>query len=301
MSATWDLSSGWSWFVVIITMANILGCVWLIIWASQRREGEAAETETTGHVWDDDLAELNQPMPFWWLGLFIVTIIFALLYLVTYPGLGSFNGLVNWSQARQHQQQMNAAEFRFEQKFAEFKGLDIAQLAAKPDATDIGRKVFQTWCTGCHGSDARGAKGYPNLADNDWLYGNDPQQVLTSITNGRAGMMPPMAAVLKPAGVDAVVAYLGKPDSTAPKAVYGKTLFQQNCTACHGADGRGNAMLGAPNLMDDIWLYGGDEASIKQTITQGRQNARMPAHGDLIGAEKLRLLTAYILSLSAQP
>ncbi len=298
MSATWDLSPGWSLFVVVMTLGNILACVWLIAWTAQRRKNEPGETDTTGHVWDEDLQEYNQPMPFWWLGLFIVTIVFALMYLITYPGLGSFQGLSRWSQTRQHQHQVNAAEFRFNQKFAEFQDMSISDLASKPDAVDIGRKVFQTWCTGCHGSDARGAKGYPNLADSDWLYGGEPQQVLTSIARGRAGLMPPWGTVLGTDGVKALVDYLQNPAGNNASVAQGKTLYSQSCAACHGANGLGNTALGAPNLMDDIWLYGGDEASLTESIANGRQQGRMPAHGDLIGKEKLRLLTAYVISLS---
>ncbi len=293
-----QLSTGWSWFVILITLLNIVACLWLIAWASIRRDDEPAETETTGHVWDNDLAEYNQPMPFWWLGLFVVTIVFSLMYLVAYPGLGNFDGLFNWTQERQHETQINQAEHRFERKFAEYHEMDIPALAQEPDAVDIGRKVYQTWCTGCHGSDARGAKGYPNLADNDWLWGGEPEQILASISNGRAGMMPPWQAVLGDKGVAAVVDFMQDPHAGTAAVEQGKALFEQNCTACHGADGTGNTMLGAPNLMDDIWLYGGDEASLTSSIANGRQQGRMPAHRDLIGADKLRLLTAYIYSLS---
>lgn len=298
---TTELSTGWSWFIALVSIANILACLWLIAWASVRRENEPGEKETTGHVWDDDLAELNQPMPFWWLGLFIVTIVFGLMYLLAYPGLGNYNGMFKWSQARQHETEVSNAEHRFERKFAEFADMDMKTLAQQPEATDIGRKVFQTWCTGCHGSDARGAKGYPNLADNDWLYGGEPEQILASIANGRAGMMPPWQAMLGDSGVAAVVAYLQNPDvRTNGKVVQGMMLFEKNCTACHGANGEGNIALGAPNLMDDIWLYGGDEYALTESIAKGRMNARMPAHKELIGAEKLRLLTAYIYSLSQE-
>lgn len=298
---TTELSSGWSWFVALVALANIFACLWLIAWTSIKRDNEPGEKETTGHVWDEDLAELNQPLPFWWLGLFILTIVFGLLYLMIYPGLGNYSGLFNWSQARQHEIQVNRAEHQFERKFAEFAEMDMAALADEPEAVDIGRKVYQTWCTGCHGSDARGAKGYPNLADNDWLYGGEPEQILTSITNGRAGVMPPWQAVLGDKGVAAVTAYLQNPTSrTDGKVVQGMMLFEKNCTACHGSDGTGNQLLGAPNLMDDIWLYGGDEAALFESIANGRQNARMPAHKDLIGAEKRRLLSAYIYSLSKE-
>ncbi len=296
---TEQLSTGWSWFIALVTLANIMACLWLIAWASMRRDNEPGDSETTGHLWDDDLAELNQPMPFWWLGLFVVTIVFAIMYLLAYPGLGNFNGLFHWSQARQHETQVNAAEHKFERKVAEFADMDIPTLAKQPAAVDIGRKVYQTWCTGCHGSDARGAKGYPNLTDNDWLYGGEPEQILTSISNGRTGMMPPWQAILGDEGVSAVTAYLQNPSaSSTAEVAQGKALFEQNCTACHGADGQGNTMMGAPNLMDDIWLYGGDVATVTESIANGRQQARMPAHRDLIGAEKRRLLTAYIYSLS---
>ncbi len=298
---TTELSTGWGWFIAVVTIANILACLWLIAWTSIRRDNEPGDNESTGHVWDEDLTELNQPMPFWWLGLFVVTIVFGLMYLLAYPGLGNYSGLFNWTQQRQHETQVNRAEHQFERKFSEFSEMDIPALARQSEAVDIGRKVYQTWCTGCHGSDARGAKGYPNLADNDWLYGGEPDQILTSISNGRAGMMPPWQPMLGDDGVAAITAYLSRPQNNSTNQVSGgKALFEQNCTACHGADGTGNILMGAPNLMDNIWLYGGDEASISESIANGRQDGRMPAHRELIGAEKRRLLTAYIYSLSQE-
>lgn len=290
-----ELSTGWSIAVALIAIVNILACIWLIVWTSIRRDNEPSDTETTGHVWDDDLSELNQPMPFWWLGLFIITIVFGIMYLLAYPGLGNYHGLFNWSQERQHQTQVNNAEHRFERANAALGELSIPELAKNETAVDIGRKVYQTWCTGCHGSDARGAKGYPNLADNDWLYGGQPEQIMTTIANGRSGFMPAWQAVMGTEGVDAVVDYLRAPSNTQNTA--GEKLYVQNCAACHGENGLGNHALGAPNLMDDIWLYGGDEASLSASIANGRK-ARMPAHGELIGEGKLRMLTAYIYSLS---
>ncbi len=296
------MTSGWSLFVILVTIVNIIACVWLLRWTA--RPKSAAEKigggADTGHVWDKDLREYNNPLPRWWLWLFYLTVVFGLLYLVAFPGLGSFEGLLGWTQAGQYEQEKAAAEAKASAYLAGFASMTVPQLAADGKAMATARNLFQNNCAQCHGSDGGGAKGFPSLADKSWLWGGDPDTVVQTITAGRVAAMPPWGQVLGQAGVDAAVAYVqqlsGQP-SDATLAASGKTLFETNCAACHGVDGKGNPAMGAPNLTDDIWLYGGDAATLKQTIDNGR-NGLMPAFGERLGAERVRLLAAYAIRLS---
>jgi len=296
------MTSGWSLFVVLVTILNILACVWLLRWTSKpRAPGEKiGGGADTGHVWDTDLREYNNPLPRWWLWVFYITVAFGLVYLVLYPGLGNFKGIKGWSQAAQYDQEKAAAEAKASTYYAQFAGMTVAQLAADPKAMATARNLFQVNCAQCHGSDGGGAKGFPNLTDKNWQWGGDPDTVVQTITAGRIAAMPPWGPVLGLAGVDSVIAYVqqisGQP-SDAALAAAGKTVFETNCVACHGADGKGNPLVGAPNLTDDIWLYGGDSATLHETITNGR-NGQMPAFGERLGAERVRLLAAYAIHLS---
>lgn len=293
------MSAGWSWFVIILTVANILGCVWLLWW-TRRIRGSKPEGETTGHVWDGDLVEGNKPMPRWWINLFYITIVWAFIYLLWYPGLGSFAGIGGWTSQGEHAADVAAAQAKIEPVLARFRGQPVTALAADAEALELGRSVFANNCATCHGSDARGARGFPNLVDADWQWGGDPDSVLVSVLSGRQAMMPGMGAVLGDAGVAATTAYVqslsGQPVDQALAAA-GSTHFQTLCVACHGADGRGNPMLGAPNLTDGIWLYGGDAETIAETIIKGRMG-QMPGHTALIGEDRARLATAWVLAQS---
>lgn len=285
-----------STIVAIVTLLNVLACAWLIWWTALKRPGEVAEGEVKSHVWDEDLRERNNPMPRWWLILFFLTIGFALLYFLLYPGLG--HGVLGWSEERQYREEVQSAQRQYAPVYAAFAGRSITDLAKDPKALALGRSLFANNCINCHGSDARGAPGFPNLTDDDWLYGGEPQNILRSITDGREGVMPPLGAALGAQGVDEVVAYVlslsGQP-APADKVAAGKVRFVL-CAACHGADGKGNQLIGAPNLTDDIWLYGGSPATIRKTIMDGR-HGKMPSHRWL-GEDKLRLLAAYVYSLS---
>jgi cytochrome c oxidase cbb3-type subunit 3 len=294
------MSSNWSWYIIILTAINILACFWLIRWNSKRRIGEAVEGDTTGHTWDGDLQEFNNPLPRWWLWLFYLCIFFGIGYLIIYPGMGSYHGTAKWTEVSQYNDEMQSADNKYGPIFAAYAKQPIPVLAKDAKAMATGQRLFLTYCSGCHGSDAGGAPGFPNLTDNDWLYGGDPETIQTTILDGRNGMMPPMGMGLPDAQVDELVAYvlsLSGREADAAKVAAGKTLFQNMCVACHGADGKGNPAMGAANLTDKIWLYGGSPGTIKQTIKAGR-NGVMPPHREFLGEEKVHLLAAYVYSLS---
>jgi cytochrome c oxidase cbb3-type subunit 3 len=307
------MSGFWNIWIIVLTVANILGCWWLIRWTMRSRAGESKQGDVTGHTWDGDLQEYNNPLPRWWLWLFYITLIFAAGYLALYPGLGKFQGFLGWSsgntlgsiEGSQYGGEMAAAAQKYDPIFKQFAAVAVADLAAKPEyqeAREMGKRLFLTYCMQCHGSDAGGARGFPSLNDNDWLWGGAPEQIKTSIAAGRMGVMPPHAHI-GDGKIDQVATYvmsLSGRDVDAAKAEAGKEVFMTTgCIGCHGMDGTGNPMLGAPNLTDNTWLYGGSAGAIKQTLSKGR-NGVMPAHQDLLGEEKVHLLTAYVYSLSKQ-
>jgi cytochrome c oxidase cbb3-type subunit 3 len=292
------MSATLSIFIGVVTVLYVIGCAWLIWWAARAVPGEAAKGEVTGHVWDGDLQERNNPMPRWWLTLFFGTIVFCLIYFALYPALGGFAGALGWSKQKQYEQEMAAANARYAPIYAAFHDQDVPTLAKDPKALALGRSLFLNNCIACHGSDARGATGFPNLTDNDWLHGGEPSDIIESITHGREGVMPPLGSALGAQGVDEIVSYVislsGRP-APEDKVAAGKARFVI-CAACHGADGKGNTVLGAPNLTDEIWLYGGSPDAIRETVTNGR-HGKMPAH-QWLGDDKIRLLAAYVYSLS---
>ena len=296
------LTSFWHWYVIIISVGTILACFWLLQWTKgvSNRDEEGDGTGTTGHVWDEDLVELNNPLPKWWLQLFYGTIAFAFIYLILFGGLGNIPGVLGWSQEGQYEAQMKAANDAQEIIFARYREMDNETLIADADANATGQRLFANSCAMCHGSDGRGARGFPNLADNDWLYGDSFDIVMQSIANGRAGAMPVMVAALDDKAITEMVVYvqsLSGQKADPVMAASGKKNFDMLCVACHGADGSGNQALGSPRLNDEIWLYGGEPETIRETITKGR-NGNMPAHKDLLSEDRRRLLAAYVLSLS---
>jgi cytochrome c oxidase cbb3-type subunit 3 len=295
-------SKFWEWYILIIVVASFAGIFALVIWMSRgRKPGD--KVATMGHVWDGDLEELNNPLPIWWLYMFYITLVFGIVYLLVYPGSGVFGGAFKWSGTGQYEKEMKDADTRYGPLFGKYRTQDLKEVAANPEALNMGRRMFMTYCTNCHGSDAGGGPGYPNLRDSDWLYGGEPGTIKASIMNGRNGMMPPWGAVLGTEGVHNVSEYVmslsGRKVSTDAAAA-GKEKFQQLCVACHGADGKGNKALGAPNLADNVWLYGGSQAAIIKTITDGR-SGKMPPHGEFLGEAKVHLLAAYVYSLSTNP
>jgi cytochrome c oxidase cbb3-type subunit 3 len=293
------IGSGWGPYISIVTIVSIVFCLWLAL-TMARGKAPGQQVGTTGHTWDEDLEELNNPLPRWWLGLFVLTIIFGLGYLWLYPGLGTNAGSLGWSQADQYEREVKQFNAVTDPLYAKFLSQDLAQVAADPQASGIGERLYLTYCVQCHGADARGAKGYPNLTDTDWLWGGEPVAIRTTILEGRQGMMPPMAqAVGSSADVENLAHYVmslsgGGHDAT--KAALGKPRFEV-CAACHGAEGKGNTALGAPNLADRIWLHGGGVAAVVESINKGR-GGQMPAFRESLGEGKVHLLAAYVWGLS---
>lgn len=299
------MSDFWSFWVAAIVTINLGLCVWLLIYVSKPIDNEPAMGESMGHSFDG-IEEYNNPMPRWWIGLFWATIVFAIGYLVAYPGYGKFAGILNWTQVNQYETEVKAADEKYAPIFQKYAAMPIEQVAADPDARAMGQRLFLSNCAVCHGSNAQGARGFPNLTDNDWLYGGEPATIVESITNGRQAGMPNWGAVLGEEGVNEVafyVASLSHPELKTEKAeliAAGEAKFQANCAMCHGADAKGNHVFGAPNLTDNIWLYGGSIATIKETITSGRQG-KMPAQHERLSPAKIHLLAAYVYGLSHKP
>ena len=294
-------NNGWSNYIALVSLVGIVWCVWLLF--SQRKakvvhtaDGAVADT---GHVWDGDLRELNNPLPRWWMWMFLLSCIFGLVYLVLFPGLGSFPGVVGYSTDGALMSSMTEANDELKPVYAKYVKMDIEQVAADPKAREMGQRLFLNSCAQCHGSDAGGAKGFPNLTDGDWLYGGSPENIKTTLINGRMGVMPPFPQLDSNQIVDVAnyVRSLSGLPADDSKVARGAEVFKANCVACHGADGKGNIALGAPNLTDKTWLYGGSEATIVETVTKGRM-AMMPAQDKVLSPEKIHLLTAYVWGLS---
>jgi cytochrome c oxidase cbb3-type subunit 3 len=296
------MTTGWSLFVIVVTIVNILACVWLLRWTMKPKSAteKIGGGADTGHTWDGDLREYNNPLPKWWLWLFYITVVFGLLYLVLYPGLGTFKGIKGWTQANQWQQENDAAEAKVAAYLAPFASMTVPELSANAQAMATANNLFQNNCAQCHGADGGGARGFPNLANSDWQWGGDPDSILQTIANGRTAAMTPWGEVLGAEGVEQVVAYvrqLSGQEHDAALASAGATQFMTFCAACHGPDGKGMAAVGAPNLTDDVWLYGGDADTIRTTVIHGRMG-QMPAFQDKLGEQRVRLLAAYVLRMS---
>jgi cytochrome c oxidase cbb3-type subunit 3 len=295
-------SGFWDIYISVLTIASVLACAVLLKMQSSRKVA-GTHTETTGHTWDEDLGEYNNPLPLWWMWLFYITIVFALGYLYLYPGLGSYRGALGWTQVKQFEDENAAAEKEYGPLYQKFASLDVKAIAADPVARAVGQKLFLNNCAQCHASDAAGSKGFPNLTDHDWLYGGEPETIRASISDGRNGIMPPMGAALGEQGAKDAAHYVMSLSGLANdslRSARGKEIFAQTCAACHGPQGKGNPLLGAPNLTDRIWLYGSSESAIIETITLGRSN-QMPAHKDLLSEAKIHLLAGYVYSLSQPP
>ena len=292
----------WSIYIAVITVVSVIACGVLLYTFSSTR-GTGAQGETTGHTWDGDLSESNNPLPRWWMWLFYITIVFSLVYLVLYPGLGSYKGSYGWSSTGQFETEQKDAALQYGAIFDKYLQQDLIAVAADPDARAIGGRLFLNYCSQCHGSDAGGGVG-PNLNDNVWLYGGDSDSIKTSIRDGRIGMMPAMgAAVGGPDAIKDVANYvrsLSKLQHDPAMAERGKVKFEGICAACHGVEGKGKAELHSANLTDKDWLYGSAEAKIIETITKGR-TGQMPAHKEFLDNGKIHLLAAYVYGLSNAP
>jgi len=289
----------WSLYIAIITLVSIAACAVLLFSLSSRSTVPAGKP-TTGHVWDEDIREGNNPLPRWWMWLFVLTVVFAGVYLVLYPGLGSRAGALGWTS----QSQLDADKARVQATaaplFAAYTSMPAQQLARDPKAMALGERLFANNCAPCHGADARGSKGFPNLTDSDWLWGGTPERIEETITKGRVGTMPPMAAAVGTAEdvrnvANYVLSLSGSPHNSFAASL-GRAKFVA-CAACHGADGKGNPALGAPNLSDNVWLHGWGEDAVIAMIINGKTN-EMPAHGERLSAPQIHVLAAYVWSLS---
>jgi len=291
-------SQFWSWYIIAIAGGGI---IWLVILLRRNSKTTGKIGEPTGHVWDEDLEELNNPLPRWWLVMFYMTIFFAIGYLILYPGMGTYKGLLNWSEVGEYKTEVAAADAEYGPLFDKYLKQDLAVVAGDKKANKMGERLFVTYCAVCHGSDARGARGFPNLRDHDWLYGGTPENIKTTIMYGRQGAMPAWEGPLGgEEGVNNVATYVmqlagRQVDETV--AAKGKEKFDLFCVGCHMPTGTGNTAMGAPNLTNNIWLYGGSPRTIKQTIAKGR-SGKMPAHSEFLGEAKVHILAAYIYSLS---
>jgi cytochrome c oxidase cbb3-type subunit 3 len=292
-------SDFWHYYVAGLTLVSILACL-VLLWISGTTKAATLEDNTTGHVWDGDLAEMNNPLPRWWVYLFIITVVFALAYGVLYPTFGKYQGVLGWSSSGQHTTEVAKVEKNMAPIYARFASMTPEQLAGDAPAMAIGERLFMNNCAQCHGSDARGARGFPNLTDGDWLYGGDTATIKTTITEGRNGMMPPMAAAVGgPEEVRNLAHYVlslsGSPHESV-RASQGRNLFG-SCAACHGMDGKGNTAMGAPNLSDSVWLHGWGEEAIIRAVNKGFNN-HMPAQATLLNEAQIQVLTSYVWGLS---
>ena len=294
----------WNWYVILITLTSVLACG-VFLWSQSLHKPAAGKVESTGHVWDETLQEFNNPLPKWWMWLFYITVVFSLVYLALYPGLGRFQGMLGWSSSGQWKAEVDKVDAQVKPLFDKYQKMDLKAVAADKEGVEMGKRLYLTYCMQCHGADAKGSKGFPNLSDHDWLYGGEPAQIEETILNGRNGVMPAYGgnpdAVGGEAGAKEIAHYVrslsGLPNDSL-LASKGKEKFATVCAACHGADGKGMQAMGAPNLTDKVWLYGSSEATIVETITKGRNN-RMPAWKDFLGEGKVHLLAGYVYSLSA--
>lgn len=295
-------SDFWHLYVGGLTLVSIIACL-ILLWISGTTKAATHADNTTGHVWDGDLAEMNNPLPKWWVYLFVITVIFALVYGALYPMFGKFQGALGWSSQGQHTSEVAKVEAAIAPIYAKFNGMPPEKIAADAEAMAIGERLFMNYCAQCHGSDARGAKSFPNLTDKDWLGSGDHAYIKATIGQGRVGVMPPMAAAVGgPEDVRNVANYVlslsGSPHD-AVRATQGKEKFAA-CAACHGADGKGMAAVGAPNLTDGIWLHGWGEEAIARAVNNGFNN-QMPAQAALLNDAQINVLASYVWGMSNKP
>jgi cytochrome c oxidase cbb3-type subunit 3 len=292
-------SDFWHLYVGGLTLVSIIACL-VLLWISGTTKASTHADNTTGHVWDGDLAEMNNPLPRWWVYLFIITVIFALAYGALYPMFGKFQGALGWSSQGQHTAEVAKVEAAIAPIYAKFSGMTPEQIAGDSEAMAIGERLFMNYCAQCHGSDARGAKGFPNLTDNDWLGGGDHASIKMTIAQGRVGVMPPMAAAVGSAedvrNVANYVLSLSASPHDSVRATQGKEKFAA-CAACHGMDGKGMAVMGAPNLTDGVWLHGWGEEAIIRSINNGYNN-EMPGQSALLNEAQINVLASYVWGMS---
>ena len=292
------MSDFWSGYIIILSLANIIGVAWLLMWTRKMDINDLADDGTTGHEYDG-IREYNNPLPRWWLICFWGSIAFSLGYLALYPGLGKFQGFLGWTSHNELSKDQAAYDVEFGPLYKSFAATPIPELAKNDRAMKVAGRIFANNCALCHGANARGGVGFPNLTDDDWLYGGEPEKLVETLTHGRQGQMPAWKESMGDQGVREVVAYaltLSGRTVDTDLAAAGKPRFAV-CAGCHGADGRGNQAIGAPNLTDTIWLYGGAERHVLDTVYYGRKN-RMPNFDKTLGPDRVHLMAAYVYSLS---
>lgn len=300
------MTSFWSWYITLLSLGTIAALVWLLL-ATRKGQRHDSTEETVGHSYDG-IEEYDNPLPRWWFLLFVATVIFALGYLALYPGLGNWKGLLpgyegGWTQVKEWEREVNKANEQYGPLYAKFAAMPVEQVAQDPQALKMGGRLFASNCSVCHGSDAKGAYGFPNLTDHDWLWGGEPETIKTTIMGGRQAAMPAWRDVMGEEGIRNVAGYVrtlaGRdiPEGINVDIEQGQKLFAANCVACHGSEGKGTQAMGAPNLTDNVWLYGSSFGQIQQTLRYGR-NGRMPAQEEILGNDKVHLLAAYVYSLS---
>ena len=293
------MDSFWSYWIIILTTVTLVGVTWILL-ANRKREQQPTD-QTTGHS-HDGIEELDNPLPAWWFYMFLITIVWGIGYLMIYPGMGKFDGILGWTQVGQYDKEVSVAEQRYRELRDRYLALPVAEIAADPAVRKMGMRLFANDCAQCHGADAKGKYGFPNLTDDDWLWGGDADAIKATLVNGRQAAMPAWGTIIGDQGIADVTQYvlsLNGRDTNQAQVAAGKTVFETYCVACHGADGRGNPALGSPNLTNGIWLYGGSEEQIAQTLRAGR-NGKMPAFKDTLSEDKIHILTAYIYGLSRQ-
>jgi cytochrome c oxidase cbb3-type subunit 3 len=293
------MASFWSYWIIILTTVTIVGISW-ILFANRKREQQSTD-KTTGHEYDG-IEELDNPLPAWWFYMFVITIVWGVGYLIVYPGMGNFAGAIGWTQVGQYEKEVAAADAKYREMRDRYLALPVEEIATDPAVRKMGMRLFANNCAQCHGADARGAYGFPNLADNDWLYGGDPATIKATLENGRQAAMPAWGSIIGDKGVADAAQYvlsLNGRETDAGKVAAGETVFKTYCVACHGPDAKGNPAFGAPNLTNGIWLYGGTQEQIEQTLRSGR-NGKMPAFKDTLSEDKIHILTAYVYGLNKQ-
>lgn len=302
------MTSFWSWYITLLSLGTIAALVWLLL-ATRKGQRHDSTEETVGHSYDG-IEEYDNPLPRWWFMLFVATVVFALGYLALYPGLGNWKGLLpgyegGWTQVKEWQREMDRANEQYGPLYAKFAAMPVEEVAQDPQALKMGGRLFASNCSVCHGSDAKGAYGFPNLTDHDWLYGGEPETIKTTILGGRQAVMPAWKDVIGEEGIRHVAGYVRSlsgrdvPEGIDSDIEQGQKIFAANCVVCHGPDAKGIQAMGAPNLTDNVWLYGSSFGQIQQTLRYGR-NGRMPAQEAILGHDKVHLLAAYVYSLSQQ-
>ena len=294
------ISPFWGYYVAVLVVGSFIFVIWLLA-GNMTKKPAGQQVELQKHAWDENLQEWNNPLPGWWMYLFWFTIAFGIVYLILYPGFGTFGGKFGWTSVGQYKEERRIADQHFDEKFNQYKDLDLKAVAADPEAREMGKRLFLTYCQQCHGSDARGAKGFPNLTNPaGWQWGSEPDQIVATITQGHQAAMPAWEPQLGAEGVKDAANYVRSLSGLAHdslRAERGKDIFAQTCSACHGPEGKGNPAMGAPNLTDKTWLYGSSEATLIETIGKGR-NGLMPTWGPMLGDKKIKLLAAYVYGLN---